>query len=99
MKEELKQKMIGVIGTHSNGLIESIAEKCAQVAIDHYKERESALSMSGVSESDIDLIFTLKSESEASEQQPLHRIMAYNSRQIDRREGAKLLLKLMNHPR
>lgn len=49
MKEELKQKMIGVIGTHSNTLIESIAEKCAQIAVDHYKERHQALSMSGVS--------------------------------------------------
>jgi hypothetical protein len=49
MKDDLKQKMIGVIGTHSNALIESIAEKCAQVAIDFYQERDQALSMSGVS--------------------------------------------------
>jgi gamma-glutamyl phosphate reductase len=51
MKDDLKQKMIGVIGTHSNALIESIAEKCAQVAIDFYQERDQALSMSGVMES------------------------------------------------
>jgi len=48
MKEELKQKMIGVIGSYSNPLIESIAERCAQVAIDFYEKRNQALSMSGV---------------------------------------------------
>jgi hypothetical protein len=49
MKEELKQKMISVIGSYSNPLVESIAESCAQVAIDFYKERDQALSMSVVS--------------------------------------------------
>lgn len=48
MKQELKQKMIGVIGTHSNALIESIAKKCAQVAVDFIEARDQALSMSGV---------------------------------------------------
>ena len=51
MKEELKQKMIGVIGTHSNALINSIAEKCAQVAVDFIEARDQVLSMSGVSNS------------------------------------------------
>jgi hypothetical protein len=56
MKEELKQKMISVIGTHSNALIESIAEKCAQVAVDFIEIRNQALSMSGVSGSVADAI-------------------------------------------
>ena len=50
MKEELKQKMIGVIGSYQNSLIESIAEQCAQVAVDFYKERELALDTSSVRE-------------------------------------------------
>ncbi len=49
MKEELKQKMIGVIGTHSNALIESIAERCAQVAIDFILKHNPALGKSDVS--------------------------------------------------
>ena len=40
--------MIGVIGESVIQTKESIAEKCAQVAIEYFKERESALSMSGV---------------------------------------------------
>ena len=48
MKEELKKKMIAVIGNSDRLWTQIIAEKCAQIAIDHYKERESALSMSGV---------------------------------------------------
>jgi hypothetical protein len=47
-KEELKKKMIGVIGSYPNSLIESIAEQCAQVAVDFYKEREQALNTSSV---------------------------------------------------
>jgi hypothetical protein len=48
MKEELKKEMIGVIGSHSNALIDSIAERCAQVAIDFYEKRGQALHIHGV---------------------------------------------------
>jgi hypothetical protein len=34
MENELKEKMILVIGSHSNPLIETIAERCAQVAME-----------------------------------------------------------------
>ncbi len=50
MKEELKKEMIGVIGSYSNALIESIAERCAQVAIDFYEKRGQALHIHGVSD-------------------------------------------------
>jgi hypothetical protein len=53
MKEELKNRMIVVIGSYPNPLIESIAEQCAQVAFDFYKEREQALDKSKVRESSL----------------------------------------------
>ena len=51
MKEELKQKMIAVIGNPDRRWSQIIAEKCAQIAVDHYEGRKPALSMSGVTES------------------------------------------------
>ena len=73
MKDDLKQKMIGVIGTHSNALIESIAEKCAQVAIDFYQERDQALSMSGVSGSLTPFLESIKLLRDLADLQPLER--------------------------
>lgn len=43
MKEELKKRMLEAIGSYPNALIISIAENCAQVAVDFYKEREKPL--------------------------------------------------------
>jgi hypothetical protein len=60
-------------------------------------KRTPTSNQDGVRESDIDLMFPLKSESEASDQLPVHRIRFYNARQRDRREGAKRLLERINH--
>lgn len=49
MKEELKEKMIGVIGNPDRLWSQLIAEKCAQIAVDNYKEREKELDTSNVS--------------------------------------------------
>ena len=40
--------MVLVIGAYPNSLVKSIAENCAQVAVDFYKEREQALDTSSV---------------------------------------------------
>jgi len=48
VKEELKKRMVLVIGSYQNSLIELIAEQCAQIAVDYYKEREQALDTSSV---------------------------------------------------
>ena len=50
MKEELKKRMIAVIGESVIQTKDSIAEKCAQVAIEYCLEQNQALNMSGVSE-------------------------------------------------
>ena len=50
MKEELREKMLVVIGSPERTYSKIVADKCAQIAVDYYKERERALSMSGVSD-------------------------------------------------
>jgi hypothetical protein len=49
MEKEIKKRMIRVIGTSSNPLVESIAERCTQIALDFILKNNPALGKSGVS--------------------------------------------------
>lgn len=85
----------------TTGAIRNNLEWCGRKAIELWNARwqetsheSAALPLHGVSvsESDIKKMFPYEDIEEARPTRPLERIMKYNARQEDRREGARILL-------
>jgi hypothetical protein len=95
-KKELKNWMWQWLSPYADQykFMDEFDEKLDEYA--QSKAKNLPISDVSVSDSEIDELFPFEDESNASPTKPAERIAAYNSRQVDRREGARILLSILH---